>query len=100
MKDRGDQPCDVVVIEACEGVLEIDGDAVGQACRDLQHPLLASGASETRAQGCDRSGPVDDGHQLTAADAGMDGDELAGEVIPVQPGLGDEEFGGGFDVAR
>jgi hypothetical protein len=46
------------------------------------------------------AGPVDDGHQLTAADAGMDGDELAGEVIPVQQGLGDEELGGGFEAVQ
>ena len=47
VKDRGDQLCDVVVVEAGEGVLEIDGYAVGQACRDLQQPLLAPGAGET-----------------------------------------------------
>src|ERR1035438_7717310 len=59
--DGGDQELDVAVIKAGEGVLEIDGDAVGQACRDLQHPLLAPGAWETRAQGGDHGGPVDDG---------------------------------------
>jgi hypothetical protein len=44
--DGRDQELDVVVVQAGEGVLEIDGDAVGDACRDLQHPLLASGARE------------------------------------------------------
>jgi hypothetical protein len=29
----------------------------------------------------------------------MDGDEPAGEVGPVQPGLGDEELGGGCQAA-
>jgi hypothetical protein len=29
----------------------------------------------------------------------VDGDEPAGEVVPVQPGLGDEELGGGFKAA-
>jgi hypothetical protein len=45
--DGGDQELDVAVIKAGEGVLEIDGHAVGEACRDLQHPLLAPGARET-----------------------------------------------------
>lgn len=36
---------------AGDGVPEVDGDAVGEACRDFQHPLLASeqGRLEPRA---------------------------------------------------
>ena len=44
--DGCDQELDVAVVEAGEGVPEVDGYAVGQACRDLQHPLLASGAGK------------------------------------------------------
>ena len=38
--------------------------------------------------------------RLSAADSGVDGDEPAGEVVPVQPGLGYEELGGGFEAAQ
>src|SRR5215467_5323950 len=92
------QELKVGVVEAGEGVAEIDRDAVGEACRDLQHPLLASGAGKARAQGGDHSGPVDHGDRLSAADAGVGGDEPAGEVVPMQPGLGDEQLGGGFET--
>jgi hypothetical protein len=30
----------------------------------------------------------------------VDADELAGEVGSVQPGLGDDEIGGGFEAVR
>jgi hypothetical protein len=30
----------------------------------------------------------------------VDGDEPAGEVVAVQPGLGDEELGGGFEAVQ
>jgi hypothetical protein len=30
----------------------------------------------------------------------METDELAGEVFPVEPGLGDEELGGGFGARQ
>jgi hypothetical protein len=44
--DGCDQELDVAVVETGEGVPEIDGYAVGQACRDLQQPLLAPGAGK------------------------------------------------------
>src|ERR1700678_930189 len=100
MKNRGDQPCDVLVVEAGEGVLEIDGDAVGQAGGDPQHPLLTPGARKTRSQCGDHGGPVDHGDLLPAANAGVDRDEAAGEVVPVEPGLVDEEIGGGFEAVQ
>jgi hypothetical protein len=37
---------------------------------------------------------------LPVADSGMDGDEPAGEVGPVQPRFGDEELGGGFEAVE
>src|SRR6202042_2382060 len=98
-EDGRDQELDVAVVEACDGVPEVDGDAVGQACGDLQHPLLASGAGKAGVRGGDDGGPVDDGYRLAAAGAAVDGDELAGEVGPLQPGLGDEELSGGCQAA-
>src|SRR6266699_1811478 len=100
MPDGCDQELYIAVVDAGEGIPEVDGYAVGQACRDLQHPLLASGTGKARAQRGDRGGPVDDGRRLSAADSGVDGDEPAGEVGPVQPGLGDEQLGGGFETAQ
>ncbi len=44
--DRREEEADAGLVEAGEGVPEVDGDAVGEACRDLQHPLLASGAGK------------------------------------------------------
>lgn len=100
MKDRGDQPCDVLVIETGDGVTEVDGEAVGQAGGDPQHPLLTSGAGKTRSQGGDHGGLVHHGDLLPGADGGVDGDEPAGEVISVEPGLVDEELGGGFEAVK
>jgi hypothetical protein len=94
--DGRNQKLDIAVVDSRNGVPEIDGYPAGQASRDFQHPLLASGTGKAGAQGCDHGGPVDDGHRLSATDAGMDGNELAGEVGPVEPGLGDEKLGGGF----
>src|SRR6266536_1191299 len=100
MPDGCDQELDIAVFEAGEGIPEVDGYAVGQACGDLQHPLRDSGAGKARAQRGDRGGPVDDGRRLSDDDSGVDGDEPAGEVVPVQPGLGDEELGGGWEAAE
>jgi hypothetical protein len=94
--DGCDQEVDVVVVDASDGVPEVDGYTVGQACRDPQHSLFAAGAGQAGAQCGDRGRPVDGGRWLRAVCAVMDPDELAGEVGPVEPGLGDEEFGGGF----
>jgi len=96
----GDQEIEVVLVEAGECLAEVDGYPVSQACRDFQHPLLASGTRKADAQCGDHGGPVDDGHRLSTAGAGVDGDEPAGEVRLVQPGLGDEELGGGFEAVQ
>ena len=95
MANGSEQELKVAVVDPCKGVPEIDGYPAAHAGRDPQHPLLSSGGGHAGAQGGDRSGPVGDGHGLSVADAGVDGDELAGEVGVVEPGLGDEEFGGG-----
>ena len=36
MKNRGDQPGDVAVVDAGDGVAEIDGNAAGEAGRQLE----------------------------------------------------------------
>jgi hypothetical protein len=58
--DGRDKELGAVVVEAGDGVLEVNRDAVGQACRDIQQSLLASGAGKGGAQGGDDGGPVDD----------------------------------------
>jgi hypothetical protein len=98
--DGCDQELNVVIVDTGESVPEIDGYPVGQACRDPQHSLLAAGAGQAGPQGGDRGGPVDGGHRPPASRAAVDVDELAGEVGSVQPGLGDEELGGGFSAAE
>lgn len=89
-----------MAVEAGDGVLEVDGYPVGQACRDPQHSLFASGAGQAGAQGADHGEPVDGGCWLPAVSAAVDADELAGEVGPVQPALGDEEFCGGLGAVQ
>src|SRR5450755_4031679 len=96
MANGSEQELNVAVVDPRKGVPEIDGYPAAQAGRDFQHPLLSSGGGHAGAQGGDRGGPVDDGHGLSVAEAGVDGDELAGEVGVAEPGLGDEELGGGL----
>jgi hypothetical protein len=96
MADGSEQELNVLVVNSRKGVPEIDGYPAAHAGRDSQHPLLSSGGGHAGAQGGDRGGPVDDGHGLPVGDAGADSDELAGEVGAAEPGLGDEEFGGGL----
>jgi hypothetical protein len=35
-----------VIVDAGEGVLEIDGDSVGDACDQAEHPLFAAGTGQ------------------------------------------------------
>jgi hypothetical protein len=64
-----------------------------------EHSLFASGTGQVAGvEGGDRGWPVDDRYWLVVGEAVCDGDELAGEVGPVEPGLGDEQFGGGFEA--
>jgi len=44
MKNRGDQPGEVVVIEAGDGIAEVDGDPVGEAGRQQESTPFAAGA--------------------------------------------------------
>ena len=74
------------------GVTEVDRDPGRQAGGDPQHPPLAPGAGKAAAQGGGRGRPVDHGHRQAAARAGRHGDEPSGEVVPVQPGPGDQQL--------
>jgi len=40
VQDRGDQSLDVAVVEAGGRVAEVDGDAVGEAGRQLEEPAF------------------------------------------------------------
>jgi len=98
--DSCDQELNVVIVDSSDSVPEIDGYPVSQACCDPQHSLLAAGAGQAGPQGSDRGRPVDGGHRRHAGRAAVDADELAGEVGSVQPGLGDDELGGGFEAVE
>jgi len=51
MPDRGDQLPDVVVVHACGGVAEVDGDAVGEAGRQEKNTSFPAWAGQfTSAQ--------------------------------------------------
>jgi hypothetical protein len=100
MEHGCDQELNVAVVETGESVLEIDGYPVSQARCDPQHSPLAAGARQAGSQGSDRGRPVDGGHLSPVGQAVPDVDELAGEVGSVQPGLGDEELGCGFQAVE
>jgi hypothetical protein len=77
--DRDEQPADVGVVEAGDGLAEADGDPGGEG------------------GGC--GVPVDGGHGDTVAGAVLG--EPAGEVTAVQErAVGDEEFSAGFERAE
>jgi|SRR6267378_5842938 len=100
MEHGCDQELNVAVVETGDSVTEIDGYPVSQARCDLQHALLAAGASQAGSQGSDRGRPVDGGHLWPAGQAALEVDELAGEVRSVQPGSRDEELGCGFRAVQ
>src|SRR6266853_4613737 len=84
--DRGDYVLQIGVVEAGEGVLEVDGDAVGEGGGQAQDPVLAAAAGELAAvEGGDGFGPADGGHRGAVGDAGEGGDVLGGEAGPGQP---------------
>jgi hypothetical protein len=58
VQDGPDDERDRVVVEAGEGVLEVDGDAVGQAGGQAQDAVLTAGARQLPGvEGIDRGGP-------------------------------------------
>ena len=69
MADSGEQPGNVVVVEAGDGVAEADRDACGEARRQLEDAAFAAGAGEAAVQGGDGGVPVDGGDRGAAAGA-------------------------------
>ena len=49
MQDRGDQPGDVAVVEAGDGVAEVDRYAAGEAGRQLEDAAFPAGAGQFAA---------------------------------------------------
>jgi hypothetical protein len=98
--DGCDQELDVVVVDAGDGVREVDGYAVCQACGYPQHSLFAARAGQAGAQCGDHDRPVNGGRWLSAVRVGVDAGELAGEVGPLKPALGGEELGSGFRAVK
>jgi hypothetical protein len=99
--DRDEEKVSVVAVESGDGVAEADGDASGEAGRQLEDAAFASGAGEVSVgEGGDGGVPVDGGHRGSAV-AGAAGDEPGGEVVAVQErAVGDEEFGACFEGVR
>jgi hypothetical protein len=97
VQDRGDQSLDVAVIEAGDGVAQVDRDAAGEAGRQLEDTPFPAGAGQLAGmQGGGRGVPVDGGHRGPAAGAVLD--EPGGEVVASQEGaLGDEQGDAGFE---
>jgi hypothetical protein len=96
-----EQELDVVIVDAGDGVPEVDGESIGKARCHPEHPLLPCGTGKVAGvQGSDRGWPVNDGRCWSVNEAASDADVLAGEVGAVQPGLGDEQFGGGLQAVE
>src|SRR5258708_15579786 len=101
MVHGSDQQLNVVVVDAGESFLEIDGDPVGEAGGEPEHPPLASGAGQIAGvKGGDRGWPVDDGYGLAAWESVVERDELAGEVGSGPPRLGGEPVGAGLQAVK
>src|ERR1700686_2506358 len=100
MGDRADGEARVAAVDADQGVVEADRGSAGDAGGQEEHPAFPSAGGELAGvQGGDGGFPVDAGEQGDAvADAGADLDELAGEVVAVQPAAAvDEQAGAGFE---
>jgi hypothetical protein len=85
VQDGFHEELDAAVIDAGEGVAEVDRYAVAQAGCQPEHALFAAGARQVGVQGSDRGSPVDGG-QAGAVAAGGAADEAASEVGAVQEG--------------
>ncbi len=83
-----------MIVDAGEGVLEIDGDSAGDARDQAEHSPFASGTGQVASgEGRDRGRPVDDGHPSAVDEPAVEGYELTCEVVPVQPGpVGNEKL--------
>src|SRR5712691_8559323 len=96
--DCGDDEADSVLVESGERVVEVDGDAVGDAGGQPQYPVLAAAAGqEPGLPACDDRLPVDVGHFGDAVGQRGAGADEAGEVAAAQPSGADDQVAGGFE---
>lgn len=60
MPDRGDEQGGVAVVQAGDGVAEVEGDGAGEACQEQEDAAFAAGAGKAAAvQDGDVGIPVD-----------------------------------------
>lgn len=93
--DSADDEGDAGLAESAEGVVEVDGDAGGDAGCQPQDPVLpAAAGKEPGIASADDGLPVDMGEFGAAVgERGAGGDE-AGEVVAVQPSGADDQVAG------
>src|SRR5487761_1194509 len=96
--DGADDEADAGLVESAEGVVEVDGDAGGDACCQPQDPVLpAAAGKEPGIAAADDGLPVDVGEFGGAAGDRGDGADEAGEVVAVQPSGADVQVAGCFE---
>jgi hypothetical protein len=98
--DGADDEAGVAAVDAGQGVVEADRDSAGDAGGQEKHaPFPAADRQLACVEGGDGGFSVGAGQQGDAvADAGIDGDEPAGEVLAVQPAAAvDQQAGPGFE---
>lgn len=49
MPDRGDEQGGVAVVQAGDGVAEVEGDGAGEACQEQEDAAFAAGAGKAAA---------------------------------------------------
>ena len=88
-----------MLVEAGQGVTEIDWQPGGQAGCEAEDSAFPAGAGQgAGVEGGGGGGPVDCGVRCLAAGKGvLAGGDVAGEVVAVQEGaVADEQFDGGL----
>jgi len=100
MGDGADDEARVAAVDAGQGVVEADRGSAGDAGGEEEHPPFSAACRQLAGvQGGDGGFPGGGCEQGAAiADARLDGDEPAGEVLTVQPAAAvDEQAGAGFE---
>src|SRR6266404_9743094 len=96
--DGADDEADVGLVQAGERVVEVDGDADGDAGCQAQYPVLAATAwQETCITAGDDGLPVDVGQFGGAVGERGGGADEAGEVVAAQPSCAYDQFAGRFE---
>jgi hypothetical protein len=104
--EGADREREVVLVEAGEGVAEIDRQPCGQAGCEAEDPAFPGGARQgAGVEGGGGGGPVDCGvRSRVAGTVVLASGDVPGEVVAVEEGVvADEQFGGGLvgvDAAR